>query len=77
MLQLFDGLNGDIEVITMDDLPASLTVMAPEELQNKANQEQQNNSGAAAILESIEVENELAGDGEFLKEPGKFIDRYE
>ena len=55
----------------MDDLPASLTVMSPEELQTKVNQEQQNNSGAAAILNSVELETELAGDAEFLKEPGK------
>ena len=54
----------------MEDLPASLTVMSPEELQYKVGQEQQNNTGAAAILNSVEVESELAGDGEFLKEPG-------
>ena len=63
-------MNGDIEVITMDDLPASLTVMSQEQLQYKVGQEQQNNTGAAAILNSVEIENELAGDGEFLKEPG-------
>ena len=64
-------LNGDIEVITMDDLPPSLTVMSPDELQNKVNQEQQDNTGASAILNAVELDSELAGDGEFLKEPGK------
>ena len=55
----------------MDDLPPSLTVMSPDELQNKVNQEQQDNTGASAILNAVELDSELAGDGEFLKEPGK------
>ncbi|XP_053399542.1 pericentriolar material 1 protein-like isoform X2 [Mercenaria mercenaria] len=64
-----DILNGDIEVITMDDLPASLTVMSSEDLQQKLNQEQQNNFGAAAVLGTMETTQELVGDPQFLKEP--------
>ncbi|XP_060554771.1 pericentriolar material 1 protein-like isoform X2 [Ruditapes philippinarum] len=64
-----DILNGDIEVITMDDLPASLTVISSEDLQQKLTQEQQNNSGAAAVLGTFETSQELAGDPQFLKEP--------
>ncbi|KAL4230121.1 Phosphoacetylglucosamine Mutase [Mactra antiquata] len=64
-----DILNGDIEVITMDDLPPSLTVMSSEDLQQKLVQEQQNTSGTAAVLETMEVKEELVGDPEFLKEP--------
>lgn len=64
-----DILNGDIEVITMDDLPASLTVMSHEEYQQKLTQEQESNSGAAAVLGTLDGHQELAGDPQFLKEP--------
>lgn len=43
-----------------------------EELQGKVSQEQQNNTGAAAILGAMEGQEELAGDPQHLKEPGNF-----
>lgn len=41
-----------------------------EELQGKVLQEQQNNTGAAAVLGMMEGQEELAGDPQQLKEPG-------
>ncbi|KAL3878634.1 hypothetical protein ACJMK2_030966 [Sinanodonta woodiana] len=64
-----DLLNGDIEVITMDDLPPALQVLTKEDLQARIMEEQESTSGTAGILASMEGEMELAGDGEFLKEP--------
>ncbi|KAK3606346.1 hypothetical protein CHS0354_041982 [Potamilus streckersoni] len=64
-----DLLNGDIEFITMDDLPPSLQVISKEDLQARMMEEQESTSGTAGVLASMEGETELAGDGEFLKEP--------
>ena len=41
-----------------------------EQIQNKMNEEMQNNNSAAAVLDMLPNHNELAGDGQFLKEPG-------
>ncbi|XP_052793086.1 pericentriolar material 1 protein-like isoform X3 [Mya arenaria] len=64
-----DILNGDMEVITMDDLPPALNVMSSEELQCKLLNEEQANSVVAAMSEVMEGQEELAGDPQFLKEP--------
>ncbi|KAH3829898.1 pericentriolar material 1 protein-like isoform X2 [Dreissena polymorpha] len=64
-----DILNGDMEIITMDDLPPSMLVMSSAELQNKMANEQEGNTGAAALLGMMEGMQELAGDPLFLKEP--------
>ena len=41
-----------------------------EELQGKVTSEQTANSGASAILDAMESQEELAGDPTFLKQPG-------
>lgn len=61
-------LNGEVLMngeITIDDLPPSLDVHQ-NGIQQKMLQEQANNS----VLATMETEQELAGDGMFLKEPG-------
>ncbi|XP_052078856.1 pericentriolar material 1 protein-like isoform X7 [Mytilus californianus] len=58
-------MNGEI---TIDDLPPSLDICQGG-IQQRVQQEQVNNSGTAAVLATMETEQELAGDGLFLKEP--------
>ncbi|XP_071127243.1 pericentriolar material 1 protein-like isoform X24 [Mytilus edulis] len=59
-------MNGEISI---DDLPPSLDICQGG-IQQLVQQEQVNNSGTAAVLATMETEQELAGDGLFLKEPG-------
>ena len=40
-----------------------------EQIENKMNEEQQSNGGVSGILSSLDGSEELAGDGQFLKEP--------
>ncbi|CAC5399260.1 PCM1 [Mytilus coruscus] len=56
-------MNGEI---TIDDLPPTLDI-CQNGIQQRVQQEQANNSG---VLATMETEQELAGDGLFLKEPG-------
>ncbi|XP_071127248.1 pericentriolar material 1 protein-like isoform X29 [Mytilus edulis] len=58
-------MNGEISI---DDLPPSLDICQGG-IQQLVQQEQVNNSGTAAVLATMETEQELAGDGLFLKEP--------
>lgn len=64
-----DILNGDIEVITLDDLPPSLSFKTSGNLEQQLTEEHQSNSGAAALLGTIEITQEWAGDNQFLKQP--------
>ncbi|XP_033742710.1 pericentriolar material 1 protein-like isoform X3 [Pecten maximus] len=59
--------NGELAV---DDLPNSLNLVPMVEVQNKMTDEQKNNSSVEAVLSTIDVQEELAGDGQSLKEPG-------
>lgn len=44
-------------------------IFLQEQIENKMNEEQQSNGNVNAILSSIEGKEELAGDGQFLKDP--------
>ncbi|XP_069131168.1 pericentriolar material 1 protein-like [Argopecten irradians] len=59
--------NGELGV---DDLPNSLNLAPAVDVQSKMVDEQNNISGVEAVLSTIEVQEELAGDGQSLKEPG-------
>ncbi|XP_060064329.1 pericentriolar material 1 protein-like isoform X2 [Ylistrum balloti] len=59
--------NGELIV---DDLPDALNLAPMVDVQNKMTEEQKNNSSVEAVLSTIEVQEELAGDGQSLKEPG-------
>ncbi|OWF47060.1 pericentriolar material 1 protein-like isoform X1 [Mizuhopecten yessoensis] len=66
-------MNGEVlqnGEMTIDDLPNSLNLAPMVDIQNKMSEEQQNNSSVEAVLASINVPEELAGDGQSLKEPG-------
>ncbi|XP_046569046.1 pericentriolar material 1 protein-like isoform X4 [Haliotis rubra] len=64
-------INGEINIedITLEDLPASLAVGSPADLEEKLEEEQKLTTGAAGILTTVETPTELAGDGSALKEP--------
>lgn len=44
-------------------------IFLQEQIENKMNEEQQSNGNVNAILSSVEGKEELAGDGQFLKDP--------
>lgn len=55
--------------ITVGDLPTGNLNISQEQIENKMNEEQQSNGNVNAVLSSIEGKEELAGDGQFLKDP--------
>ncbi|KAK3100261.1 hypothetical protein FSP39_017062 [Pinctada imbricata] len=64
-------INGEVVEngeVTIDDLPPTLNVVAAS-IQSKMSEEQQSNSSMNAVLDSMPNHEELAGDGQFLKEP--------
>ncbi|XP_056010025.1 pericentriolar material 1 protein-like isoform X3 [Ostrea edulis] len=67
-------INGHMEEeieneITEDDLPTGNLNISKEQIENNMNEEQQSNGDINAILSTMNGKEELAGDGQFLKEP--------
>ncbi|XP_062615320.1 pericentriolar material 1 protein-like isoform X1 [Saccostrea cucullata] len=65
-------VNGHMEEeneITVEDLPTGNLNVSKEQIENKMNEEQQSNGDVNAILSTMDGKEELAGDGQFLKEP--------
>ncbi|XP_055958711.1 pericentriolar material 1 protein isoform X2 [Patella vulgata] len=67
-------VNGESEPadVTIDDLPTALNITCSKDTEKMAKEEEEKLSVDAAIVESMETFQELAGDGNALKDPDNF-----
>ncbi|XP_013397504.1 pericentriolar material 1 protein isoform X3 [Lingula anatina] len=64
----------EIEIVTVDDLPPKMSGLEKQaQVENQVNEEAKASSGTAAVLSTMPSgEEELAGDGAAIREPGTF-----